>query len=333
MAKFQSARVDVPARGEKSVEVPYVVSDAAAPAYRESRGVLRLLGENGDVVGSTEIALGQWTRPVDLRLGALYLRPEQKELVRMNLGLSHATLAKLRSLRLEIVRRGTGETAATQEIPATPAALEAQLERVPAGLRGDFANLLLADLDVSRLPIEPFVGPERRWFVRATAIGLDGKAVATVDSAPFCRQAHDEAQEPVRTVEVRKNLLYVNRHPWIPWGAIYGFVPAYDGPADPGPGGYRDLHNLPGVVRSTTASRASRTTGGTMISMRFATFPRRSRTRRAVKRSSDTGRTTGSTRRPISCAPGPVFSWDDLAAKAGSADRLRTCCASQPTRR
>ena len=322
VTKFQSAPVDVPARGETSVEVPYVVSAAAAPPYRESRGVLGLLGENGDGVGSTEIALSQWTRPIDLRLGALYLRPEQKELVRMNLGLSHATLAKLRRVRLEIVRRGTGETVATQEIPATPAALEAQLERVPAGLRGDFANLLLAELDVSRLPIEPFVGPERRWFVRATAIGLDGRAVATVDSAPFCRQAHDEAQEPVRTVEVRRNLLYVNRRPWIPWGAIYGFAPAYDGPADAGPGGYRDFHNLPewSIYDGFTSKPYNRRDNDFDALRYVPATVADAKSREEIERH---WKDDGLYAATYFVAPGPVFSWDDLAAKSGSADRLQ----------
>jgi len=43
----------------------------------------------------------------------------------------------------------------------------------------------------------------------------------------------------------RGNLLFVNDRPFMPWGAVYGHIPVYAGPADPGPGGYRDLRNLP----------------------------------------------------------------------------------------
>ncbi len=41
------------------------------------------------------------------------------------------------------------------------------------------------------------------------------------------------------------NLLYVNDRPWMPWGPIYGHIPVYAGPADPGEGKYRDLQNVP----------------------------------------------------------------------------------------
>jgi hypothetical protein len=244
VTKIDGALVDVPVRGERLVELPYALDDVPAPAYRENRGAVSVIDDRGGVVGSTEVAFSQWTRPIDLRLGGLYLRPEQPELVRLNLGLSHATLAKVRSVRLEIVRRATDETVQSLDLPATPAAIAAQRDRIPVGLRGDFSNLLLTDLDVSKLPLEPFVGPERRWKVRATVIGEDGKRIA-VESAPFCRQAHDQPQPAVAAVQVKENLLYVNQKPWMPWGAAYGFAPAYPGPADPGPGAYRDLHNLP----------------------------------------------------------------------------------------
>jgi hypothetical protein len=69
--------------------------------------------------------------------------------------------------------------------------------------------------------------------------------VAAADSPPFCRQAHDPPQPAIRKVAIKENLLTINDQPWIPWGVTYGHVPVYDGPADPGPGKYRDLRNLP----------------------------------------------------------------------------------------
>ena len=46
------------------------------------------------------------------------------------------------------------------------AAILAQRAKVPADLRGDLTNLLLADLDVSSLPVQAFNDPQRNWFVR-----------------------------------------------------------------------------------------------------------------------------------------------------------------------
>jgi hypothetical protein len=164
----------------------------------------------------------------------------------MNLGLSAATVATLASVRLEIVRRGSGRVLHSLDVPATAAAIAAQRERIPADLRGDLTNLLLADLDVSTLPVQPFDDPQRNWIVHATALDLAGRAVARAESPPFCRQAHAAPQPAISQVTVGPdNLLRVNGAPWMPWGAVYGFAPAYAGPADPGPEARRDLHALP----------------------------------------------------------------------------------------
>ncbi len=320
--KVDGAAVDVPAHGEKVVELPYVLDEPRAPAYRENRGVVSVVDERGEVVGSSEVAFSQWTRPIDLRLGGLYLRPEQRQLVRMNLGLAERTLAKARAVRLEVVRRATGETIQALDVPATPAAIAAQRERIPSGLRGDFTNLLLADLDVSKLPVEPFVGPERRWKVRVTVTSEDGKAIASAESAPFCRQAHDQPQEAVASVEVKRNLLYVNHRPWMPWGGTYGFVPAYDGPADPGPGAYRDLHNLPEwSVYDGFNDKSYNRRDNDLDSVRTvpAGVPDAKGREALERRWKDDGLYVSTY---FLAPPEGAFSWDDLVAKAGGADRL-----------
>src|SRR5439155_9720093 len=132
-----------------------------------------------------------------------------------------------------IVRRGTGKVLKTVSIPATPQDLSARRARIPDGLREDFRNLLLTDLDVSFLPLQPFSNPQRNWLVRATAIDRHGETVATVESPPFCRLAHDGPQPPIRSVKVDNDgTVLVNDKPWMPWGVAYGHNPVYDGPAD-----------------------------------------------------------------------------------------------------
>jgi hypothetical protein len=104
----------------------------------------------------------------------------------------------------------------------------------------------LAEYDVSKLPLQPFHDPQRNWLLRARVLDVAGRTLATADSVPFCRLAPDPPQPPVGKVHIdQDNLLYVNGRPWLAWGKLYGFTPVYDGPADPGPGKYRDLRNLP----------------------------------------------------------------------------------------
>jgi hypothetical protein len=44
---------------------------------------------------------GTWMTPLNLQLGTLYLRPEQKQFVRMNLGMFAATAARLTEVRYD----------------------------------------------------------------------------------------------------------------------------------------------------------------------------------------------------------------------------------------
>lgn len=127
-------------------------------------------------------------------------------------------------------------------------------------MRDDFANLLLADVDVSALPVQPFDDPQRNWFLRATLLDQSGAAVVAADSQPFCRLAHDPPQPAIGTVKIdADNLLYVNDKPWMPWGVTYGHTPVYAGPADPARGS---------TATSRTSSRGSSTTGMAATSCR-----------------------------------------------------------------
>lgn len=242
-SKFKSAARKVVPGKANSFRVPYVLTELCSEPYTEYRGKLTLLDDKQREMASTELWFSTWTVPIDLELGALYLRPEQKQFVRMNFGFSQATMKQLASVRLEVVRRGTGEVLKTHDTPANLALVEAQRKKIPAGLRDDLSSLLLTDLDVSYLPVQSFADPQRNWFVRATARDDNGKALAAVDSPPFCRLAPEPPQPAVKSVHIKKHLLFVNDQPWMPWGVAYGHNAVYDGPADPGK--YLDLHNLP----------------------------------------------------------------------------------------
>lgn len=220
-------------------------------AYVENHGMLSVFstGEPAtkakDSLASSSLLFAEWATPIRLQLGALYLQPDQKQFVRLNLGLTQATLASLRSIQLEICRLGTGQVLQTVTLPCTVASMTELRKKIPAELRDDFRNLFLTDLDVSMLPVQQFANPERNWIVRVTALDVAGKPLAQECSTPFCRLAHDLPQPAVGTVRVDTNhLLYVDNKPWMPWGVVYGNCDSYDGPADPGLGKYRDTQNL-----------------------------------------------------------------------------------------
>ena len=243
-AHFMSAPQQVPMKGRAVLGVPYALTELCPTAYTEYHGTLTLLDEKEKTVAATDLWFSTWTTPINIALGAAYLRPEQKQFVRLNLGLSPSTLTRAAGVRLEVIRKATGEVLKTTILPATPAALLAQRDKIPVDLRDDLLNLLLADLDVSFLPVQPFADPQRNWFVRATVQDMQGKALAASNSVAFCRLGHPAKQPAIQSVTIDKdNLLSVNGKPWMPWGVAYGFNSVYDGPAASGK--YRDLHNLP----------------------------------------------------------------------------------------
>jgi len=246
VSKFETATTGLVADGRsKTFNIPYQLTEPCVTAYTEYRGTLSLLNRQGQVEASTNLWFGTWSTPLDLEIGSMYLRPDMQQFVRLNLGLSHASLQQAAAVRLDVVRRSSGAVLKTKTIPADPATIAAQREKIPSGLREDFRALLLTDFDVSFLPEQPFKDPQRNWFLRATLLDNAGKTMASADSAPFCRLARNPPQPAVQTVAIdNDNLLTVNGQPWMPWGVTYGHNPVYDGPADPGPGKYHNLRAI-----------------------------------------------------------------------------------------
>jgi hypothetical protein len=315
-ARFESAAQPVAAGAHATVAVTYRLTEPCRRAYTEYRAALTLLAD-GQPLHREEIWFATWSTPLAIELGALYLQPDQRQLVRLNLGLSRAALASAHAVRLTVVRRRTGEIVSTVEAPATPEALRAQRDRIPAALRGDFDNLLLAELDVSALPLAPFADPERRWLVRATLVDRNGQELARTDSAPFGRLDHEPPQPAIASVRIEADRgLLVNDRPWMPWGATYGHAPQFAGPLAAGKP--RDLRALPpwsmydGFGSGTYVRRAfdfncSRHVAGSITP------------RATLDKEWASDNRYAST---VFVVPGPVFSLDDLTTKAGGREAL-----------
>ena len=255
--RFASAQRPIEPGEAVAFDVPYEITELTTQPYTFYQAVLAVV-KDGREIASTPLWFGTWTHPMDLELGALYLLPEQPQMVRVNLGVSADTLATLDRVELSVLRRGTGGVLRQWSLPVSLETLAAQRTTIPSGLREDFRNLLLTDLDVSFLPPQPFHHPQRNWLVRAQLFDQNGQLVAAVNSQPFCRQDHEPSQAPIRTVDITNdNLLFINGRPWIPWGAIYGHAPVYAGPALPAPDDVQDLQTFPPYLVYDRFSRSA----------------------------------------------------------------------------
>jgi hypothetical protein len=158
--RARSQSVAIAADRSGTLRVPYRLPATELRAYTEYRGTLALLDGSQRELARSPVWIAPWSSPIDLELGALYLQPEAKaQFVRVNLGFSAAAAATLHTLRLELRRRGGERPIVTLDVPADPGAVRERRERIPLELREDFTNLLLADLDVSALPVQPFASP------------------------------------------------------------------------------------------------------------------------------------------------------------------------------
>ena len=240
---FRSPARTVP-RGETDLEIPYDIAPGRRDAYTESETRLVLVDGAGRTLASSETRFAAWTDPLDVEIGASYLRPEQSQFLRLNLGFSAATMREVKTVRVDLVRRRTGEVLRTSSLPADPAAIAAQRQRLPQHLREDLRNLLLARIEVGDLPLQPFHEPERRYLLRVSVMDARGRSLWSGDSAPFCRLEHRTPPPPIASVSIRNGGVTVNDEPFIPWGAVYGHVPVYNGSEDAQGTRFLDLRNL-----------------------------------------------------------------------------------------
>ena len=169
-------------------------------AYTEYRGELRLLDERDAALAASSL----WFRGLDRthRLGTRSplptpgpeaVRPTEPGLFGRRDGITQGSAAG-RAAPQRPSGAQNGDTA------SHTGRYSAQRAKIPNGLRDDFRNLLLANLDLSFLPVQPFDDPQRNWVIRATAIDRRGLEMWTMTSPPFCRLAHDSPQPAVTSV-------------------------------------------------------------------------------------------------------------------------------------
>ena len=100
--------INLPARSRVPVAIKYTIDKPLRTVYTEYHGSLTVWpkeAKDPKTSPSTQLWFGVWTTPIRIELGGLYLRPEQKQLVRLNLGLATPTVEGLAEVRLEVIDR------------------------------------------------------------------------------------------------------------------------------------------------------------------------------------------------------------------------------------
>jgi hypothetical protein len=205
-----------------TVAASYTLNELS-PSWRQPGELLLSLIVDGKTAASETYSYGTWPVVADVRPSKACLdETENPILVAINLGLARKTLAGVKALDLEVVDRRTGKAAVSAKVSDVAAAI-ASARITPAdndrfyfympraGLL-DHRNLILTELDISKLPARPWDDPESDWLVRVSA----GKTFSA-ESHPFAKLARmQETLPPVKEVAVDPvgHFLRVNGQPF-----------------------------------------------------------------------------------------------------------------------
>src|SRR5262249_41259973 len=118
-----SIRSKASADGRAEFDLRYHLFVFSAAAYSGGIGEITLAPADTPAIAGRAIRVGIWTPSSKLALGALYLRPDQKQFVRMTLGLTQPFMGRVKSMHLEVVRLGDGKVLKAQDVDASPKAI------------------------------------------------------------------------------------------------------------------------------------------------------------------------------------------------------------------
>jgi hypothetical protein len=220
----RSKRVEVKPGESASLSAPYVLKELS-PSWREPGRLEVSLLLDEKVAAKESYSYGTWPAIAEVRPSKAYLdETENPILVVVNLGLAEKSLARVRKLSMEVVDRRTGKSFGKQVVEDVPAAIaSAKIENaskdrfyfyMPRGGQLDHRNLVLREMDISKLPPRPWNDPEADWVIRVRGEGF------TADSHPFGRLTKfDEVLPPIKevTVDPAGKFFRVNGQPFFPF--------------------------------------------------------------------------------------------------------------------
>lgn len=215
-----TARYEVGPNASKVVMLPYEIRDLLTDWRSEYRASLSLGGRE-----ATEIPFGTWSQPALVEVERCYAFEEHaNQIVFMNLGVTQSTLGKISRLKLEVRRARDDRVALTTEVPNVKQTAE-RGNAVPLspGFEGDSTNFVVADFQLSGLPVHPQDRPVRDHYVQLIAEDAAGKAIFTSRSPRFGRmQPHSEKLDAITSVALSpNNYILINGKPLYARGHIW----------------------------------------------------------------------------------------------------------------
>ena len=231
----ESKPVRLPKGARAVLRAPYTIDRLAAELEQQATFGVELLRDGKAVVEGT-YAFNTWPVVVDFDVARSYSLPgENPVTVSMNIGVSDATLARVKQLELNLVGAADGQRIAGKTLGSPDEAFRGAIAGLPAAKEQSYefnlptpewwvdrANLVIAKVDLSPLKVWPHDYPVRDTVLVLRGLDASGKEVFRDQSDPFGRMAATPKQPPIKTVEVREDgALLINGEPKYLTGATH----------------------------------------------------------------------------------------------------------------
>lgn len=234
----ESPGVHLAANRSGKVEVPYMIGRPVGDLKEQGR--LRVeLSRDGQMLADTTYSFNTWPVVIDFDVARSYSLPNESPVsVSMNLGVGRETLKQVTRVDLALARAADPRQTIEQMPPIAdlPAAFARTLAGLPKTKAGSFEfgfpapgwwadrmNLLMLNVDLSRLKVWPHDNPTRDTILVARGIDAGGKTLFEGQSDPFCRMQAPPRQPPIDSVAIREDgAVLINGQPRFLTGLMMG---------------------------------------------------------------------------------------------------------------
>ncbi|MDA1140036.1 MAG: protein kinase [Planctomycetota bacterium] len=220
----QSKEIIIGIGNQETLEIPYSLWQVCRD-WRSQYHLKVALIIDGLVLGSTEVNFGTWPEIGRVEVERVFPLPDESrsQNIWVNFGVTAETLAKVKALRFDFIRRGTGKVVKSVRVREFQNVLDEFRKTQPlANWWVDEFQLFMRSFDLSFLPVHPEDRPTRDHMVAVVAEGgLFAREIFRCESVPFgVVGPNTEELEPVRSVEVRNGATWVNGEPFFLRGCL-----------------------------------------------------------------------------------------------------------------
>lgn len=231
----RSLPVDIPKAQRRMLTIPYRIDRLAGELEKQGTFQVAILRDQKPLAEAT-YHFNTWPVIVDIDVSRHYNLPNENPVtVSLNLGVADATLARVKTLEVQLVRPSDKRILATQTFADLNKAFADSLAALPKKREQSYefnlptpawwvdrTNLILTKIDLTPLRVWPHHEPTRDTVLLVRGLDAAGAELFRQQSDPFCRMQPPPRQPAIDKVEIRDDgAVLINGQPRFLTGATH----------------------------------------------------------------------------------------------------------------